>query len=947
MRRRSLAFSGLALAATGGLLGPGCSATPTAQAVRALEGSDQMTFVCLGAPNAANIFHEVGDCTTQLAASVADFGVTVETPHLYALINQTIQGSVAMVDLATMDPNVAVLDADPSTPGAAFFPVGANPISIVATPKGTAAFVATDDNAEPALFVLPLNHLRPCEVDSSQCNKPAPTLSSWPACALPSSPGQMVVVADPADPIGQVRPTCGGTYAPPEASNGRGSIDEEGRGREKLIVALPKKGELVVIDAQTLLDGTPGAVLTPCPIEETIVLSGAIPVVPPVPPPPPGPACVVPPGNPSGLLGPFKPVPDNLAYADGRLYVADIGAPLIHVLDVSSPCNPAELPPLVPTSVDDPMHPVKTTSLAVTPLLTPGDKRYLYGVDARNRSVMVFDVSASATSQTPLLNPNPTWNPLQPPDRFQFSGTPAAVAMMSRDQPAADLNMVAPFGTLCDPNPSAVVCTGTNVCDLGTTYRTKSDYSAGAGPTVLRGTFGLIGLPSGAIDIMDIQDFDEPCRGPATPGSLLGCTSSFAGGITSAEGTCGAVVTNTPRSLNYIVSNTYVGNHLPGITGFPILTTLDGNVLDPSKVSAARMRATTPSSMQPMPVGPPSSISVNGNPVNIDSNGLASNSPTDSDTVLMNLEDPHVQVVDQQWTVRYEGPLPGFVGKRADLQLLNGQRNLTDSASQFCAAGVQSQASIGAILVSEKDPDPVGNSLKLADRVSITDPLLDPTQGYWENAACTYQNCESVFGDDTTPTPQRDIVITEAFDDHLELGDPPAGADLTHCCFPLSVGYAIRPGGQWVVTGNQNGFFHHVIPDPTTGVCRDSCDPNKVRLNGRARTVAGTAPVADGMPGSFINPMFRFVVTYDPTAMDGLPLAPPLRDMQFTFATEGSFVPLKMDLTVPSTRNFVEVQSVAYLQSFDSFVVTDGGLEGLLVVPAGGLGGTATPKQIF
>jgi len=510
--------------------------------------------------------------------------------------------------------------------------------------------------------------------------------------------------------------------------------------------------------------------------------------------------------------------------------------------------------------------------------------------------------------------------------------------VMTRDPPSAT-GASPPFGTRCNPDPNAVVCTGSNTCDLGTTFRTKSDYSAGAGPNTLRGTFGLVGMPSGAINIIDIQDFDAPCRGPGMPEPILGCDASFAGGVTSAEGTCEAIVPNTPRSANWIASNAYFGNHLPGITGYPILTTVDGNVVDTTKVNAPRMRATLPQSG----AAPP--ISVNGNPVNIDGSGLAADPSALRDTVLMNLEDPHVQTADQQWTVRYEGPLPGFVGKQGALALTSGQRSFTDSGSQFCEAGVQSRAAIRAILVAENDPDPDGNSLKLADRVSLTDPLIDQTQGYWQNAACTFQNCESTFGDNTTPTPNRDIAILEAFDDHLELADPPAGADFTHCCFPTKVGFAIRAGSQWVVTGNQSGFFHHVIPSPMNGACRDSCDPNKVRLNGRVRTLPSkNQTVSDCLPGkvcttgAFTNPMFRFVVTADPAGMA------PVRDMQFTFSTEGSFAPLKMDLTVPNTRNFFQVRSVAYLPSIDSFVVTDGGLEGILVV-SGDLVGT--PKQIF
>ncbi len=934
-----IGIAGLALAA--GSVAPGCSTTPTAQAVRTLQGSDEMAFVCLGAPGDPNIFHELGDCTSQVQTGITDFGTSVELPHIYALVTQTIQGSVAMVDLATT--NGDLLDSDPTTPGAAGFPVGDNPRSIVATPKGTAVFVAAAEVNRPAIYALPMLHIRPCLVDTSQCGKAAPTLSSWPACGLPAAPGKMVMVTDPSDAAGQVRASCGGTYAPPV-----GTIDAEGKGREKLIVALPSKGELVVIDAESVLDATPGAVNTACPIEKTITLVGTIPPVPTPPAPMPGPACSVPQVAMSSLLGPFTPQPSGLAYSDGKIYVGDIGAPLVHIVDVPTPCTPSEEEPLVATSLADPNRRVMTTKVAVTPVLASTFKRYLYAVDDEDRSTMVFDVSATSMSHTPLTNPDPVDNPLQPPDRFQYGPQPAALAIMTRDQPAGDVSTgVAPFGTLCDPNPdpSVVICNGSNPCDLGTSYRTKGDFSAGAGPSVLRGTFGLVGLSAGAVGIMDIQDFDAPCRGPSTPSKLLGCTSSFAGGVTSDEETCNAVVPNTPRSMNYLISNTYVGNHLPGITAYPILTTMEGDVLDPTKVVAPRIRATLP---QAMTTSATPTISVNGNDIPIDPSGFANDTDVLHDTVLVNLEDPHVQVADQQWTIDYEGQLPGFVTKRGDLEIENGQRLMQDSQADYCGSGVESRAAVRATLAADPTEDPSQlekDADKYADRISLTDPLMDETQGYWSTAACSFQQCQTVFGDDTAPTLNRDIEILEAYDDHLELGEPPAGADFTHCCFPTTVGYAVRGGSQWIVIGSISGFFHHVIPDPATGVCRDSCDSTKARLNGRARTLSGTNTVQDGQDFSFINPMFRFVVTADPTG------TPPARDMQFTFSSEGSFAPLRMDLTAAAatgttavSRPYVEVQNVTYVPSIDSFVVTDGGLEGLLVVTGDLVG---TPKQIF
>jgi hypothetical protein len=112
---------------------------PINASVRALERSGTVAFVCLGAPGEGSA-RPLDDCDESLFDRVDDFGEEGRSPHLYALVTQETRGEVALVDLSTGSDSL--LDQDPSTPGDSFLPVGARPVSILATPGGTAAFVA-------------------------------------------------------------------------------------------------------------------------------------------------------------------------------------------------------------------------------------------------------------------------------------------------------------------------------------------------------------------------------------------------------------------------------------------------------------------------------------------------------------------------------------------------------------------------------------------------------------------------------------------------------------------------------------------------------------------------------------------------------------------------------------------------------------------------------------
>jgi hypothetical protein len=1002
---RLAALAALSTAFAAGLVG--CAEAPTAISPRSLEQSGPTAFLCL-APH-THIFPgaPLSSCSRAGTTSPYDFTVKdgVAQPHLYALVTQTTRGEVAVVDTTSV--NDFVLDQDPNVPGANFLPVGGQPVDIVATHGGTAAFVAVAEVGRPGIFALPGTRVRPCvdiqregETEEAYAKRCAPpTLSTWPSCSLPSAPSSMLLIADPAVG-GENRATCDGErgQTPPAGENG--DIDAEGGGRQKLVVAMPDMGGIAVFDAQTILDGAPGA-FEPCLPERWIELDPGAP--PPVEPPPipDGPACVVPEKLPPTAAPLSKPRPVDLTYAGGRLYVADLDAPVVHVLDMATPCEPAPRPPLLPTSFEDPTRVVTTTRVAVTPELTAGLRRYVYAIDAKDGSAMVFDVSDTGGSRYPLLRPHAEWNPFDPPDRIQFVAPTRDLVIIERDAPEeSPVTGVAPEGTRCDPDPRAT-CDGTSAtCDPGALYRTDAAFSSGANPYKLRGTFAFLMLTSGQIVVVEIDDLDAMCRIPKVFDATFGCPPSTferecaaaadcssgacsplgrcvaahcvndkkdedetdlnCGGLAcdpcewagSGEASCNVVTPHTQRSSAFVATTDEISRSEPGIQAYPLLFDGSGTIIPISEETAPTLRAPKTAS------GIGRTLVVASAREAIDDNGQLQAEDGPRHAVAMALEDPRAHIGDQLWAMTYEGPIPGFADRVAALSPAGDV--LTDPNSRFCDRGVQSEASVREILLAEGSPET--EAPRFADYVQIRSELPADDDAHWTTgkagqacaaspdapSCCTFQVCKSTFGSADAPRlrRERDLPILEAFQDRVLLGEATDGAgnpipgERVKCCFPSGIGFSVRPGGQWTAVGAGSGFFHHVIADPVTGVCRDSCDPLVQRLNGRVRSApagaftsedpAVIASITDGGKYAFLNPMFRFVITEGAPDAEGN--TDPDRDMQFSFVTQGAFSPLLVDLR--SVSSSVQPRAMTYVPSTDLIAISDGSLEGLLTVRA-------------
>ncbi|HEX2672491.1 MAG TPA: hypothetical protein VHM25_16530, partial [Polyangiaceae bacterium] len=704
-----------------------CSQNPITVNLHAMQSSGKVSFVCRGDDNRPK-GHKLDECPDYESSS----------RRTIALVTQTFTNEVAVVDLAAQK----IADIDQTTPGFSFLRVGGMPGSIVTTPGGAATFVGVSGPEKNGIFALPTTCIMP-----PVGNEPARDLTSWPACHLSSEPGDIAVVIDPrltANEQGELvsRETCADDSPPSppaklEYECQADTLEESGPvGRRKLLVALPNEHKLVLLDAQRLLDQQPGK-FPECEPEQTFKLDAEVPssysqIVPKELQPVAGAMCASQPyatANTSEL-----PTPGGIAALGDRAYVADSTRSVVHVLDISNPCEGKELPPLLPLSYEQPWRAVKTSRVAVSPLsITANDPRgqqFLYAIDRDDQpasSVMVFDLTAVDPSdpdtRTPMIFGGARRQPYMPADRLRFNAPVQDVSFVLRDFPKPDATTGAgEFGLLCDPNPSA--------SGPGILYRPNSDFSDGARPINLRGLFGFAMLTNGQVAVIDAVDFDAPCRRPVTSNKgsapdeskedIRGCSGDdistpyvLADGTSTVtnESSCHVVEPHRPRSASLSISSSTNGIRAPSLRTFPQFSTPGSSVpvAKQPRMMAADFddpNVSTPSATIPAQVNVGSQVYANCTTANASDppcNVPGSYSslvidPTDETTpnsLTLPLAEPRSYTADQTLQLIYEGPL--FPARSSGfLQVLPGdsQGHLQDRDANFCGAGVEDSDTI-------------------------------------------------------------------------------------------------------------------------------------------------------------------------------------------------------------------------------------------------------------
>jgi hypothetical protein len=800
-----------------------CNQQSVEAKLRSLEASGDATYVCVGHdPRRVDTLGGGDDRGMEL--SRCPDPADPPTRKMVALVTQTATNEVAVVDLV----HQKVVDEDPGIPGFTFLRLPSRPGSITSTPGGEASFVGLTSPGKTGISAIPSTCLGPPRAGEAPRD-----LTTFAACSLPVAPGEMVVVVEPpAD--GPVADNCAeplpNTDPPVAATRSECMADlphECGpRGTRKLLVALPDLGQLALIDAQELLDRDQGS-FQPCRYQAVDLkaepdASGQAQRVPddlrsdactiqqPVPPP-------VPVGA--------RPRPSGLSLSDdGRLYVGDLGVPLVHVFDASVPSKLKELPPLLPMSFVAPWRQVRTSRVVVSPL-TPRNKRYVYAVDATDQpttSVMAFDVSSDSADRTPLVRDGSARQPREVPDRISFGAPVQDIDFAYRDLPRESLDTgVAEIGVECDPDPGSP----TDPPSPGVQERTSSDYQQGARPHFLRGLFGMAMLTNGQVVVIDVDDLDAPCRRPLTTNpesqpDFRGCHDDHFGGCegkpecfltlgddgtsgaatdvptVSNEVSCNMVQPHRARAAGFGVSLPTVGLGAPALRALPQLTPpASVNALTPSsrpKLLAVPFAGPTKDS----PATPPVvyvgttlySATSSGTPLRVNPSDT---SGPNQNSVALPLIEPRSYVPSEGNRLAYEGRVfatdrqSGFLDPVAASQPGALSSTLSDSSALFCNSGTYDVAAM--TLYAEQALGLKGAEAQLfgalhADYVQITGDFPAITDPYWASAAAPADGrraCIEKFEQPPRPganelSRKRDLLVLEAYQDHVVLAPRPS-----------------------------------------------------------------------------------------------------------------------------------------------------------------------------
>lgn len=808
--------------------------------------------------------------------------------NLFALVTQMITGEVALLnvplDPAHLQPGEGFVDVANSVPGYGFIHVGAEPGHIVTTPGGYASFVGVGEVGKPGIYGLPTSCLsRPGETEYER------DITTWPACSLPAVPGAMVVAVDPpVAPPDDVARSCdrsrGLEVFEHESTNSEcpAELTVEGgpKGRRKLLVALPDLGSIAVIDAQSLLNRAPGS-FEPCEIELTVPLNVTPPVTPPVQDIPDdlrecGPNPVPTPTPPEA----FHATPSDFDLSEGKLYVADATAPFIHILNAEQPCTLTEGSPLLPHSLDNQNRIVTTSKVAVSPL-APSGRRFAYAIDQYdqpNPTIMMFDVSPGSTNPTPIVRPRARYLPFEAADRIQFTGAPRDVSFVLRDRPDVDPitgNVV--VGTSCEPDPS-------KSDSAGARYRAASDYSSGARPSELRGLFASVALTGGQVAMVDVEDFDAPCRrtrstNTADTEDFRGCRADpeVAGGVyqcppdssdcnpgpglatVTDEVSCRMVEPHRQRASSLGRTDGTLGIHAPSLRAFPQIKVPDGaaqgNLKTWPKLLAVPFAGVGPDANPAE--GVPAEVFINTTLYNSSATGTNALriKPKEADTYSLTLpyNEPRAYPTTNDLSLVYEGSLLGtapdgsinvlkfgFVETpQEDPSLAAGTMRLRDTSQGFCDLGVSDPEVMREY--GERRFGLAGEPLETfaqehSDYVVITADFPASDDPYWRAVPleCGRTRCETLFGrvDAKQLSSARDFKIMDADQHNLLLTprdpkDDVARVEALSCCFPSGIEYSVRASKQWVLRGHVSGFRHQVVADKDTFNCKRDCNPRK------------------------------------------------------------------------------------------------------------------------
>ncbi len=917
----------------------GCSQETVEAELRSLQASTQVSFVC------RTVEHGVtrGNCP--------DLENEPQQTVLNALITQTATNEIAIVDVRTAQ----VVDTDPSMPGYNFLRLPSRPGDIVTTPGGRATFVGLTSGGRTGISVITSDCLgspRAAEL-ADGIRHAQRDLTTFPACTLSSAPGDIAVLVEPTAADGTIAETCAAPDVPqnvePPGSqrysvvpatnaqecaatrtdpndprptpvwiadaaecrqpNGRdcaANLTTEGGppGRRKLVVALPDEGEIAVLDAQAIVDREPGS-FDPCPVEYRFKLQAAADVsgqtqsLPPDLTPAPG--CMLASSTPPPIPASSISKPSGLGVSDGRLFVGDLGVPLVHVLDTASVCAIRELPALLPMSFVQPSRIVTTSRVAVTPV-TPSGKQFVYAVDAYDQptsSVMMFDVSDDSTSRTPIVRTGSDRQPREAADRLQFPAPVADIEFALRDLSSSDpATGVAELGTQCDPDPSLSLDPPAPEVQ----YRSSADRSQGARPRLLRGLFGLVLLTNGQLYVVDVDDFDRLCRRPvptnasSTP-DFRGCQEdpediSYYTVVTGPDGapepggprdartvtaevSCNMVEPHRTRSEAFGLADASLGIGAPSLRALPHFN--EAPYSTGSRTAERPKLLAVPFASPDGGEGVPPELFVGTTLYSTSSENTTlptvPNADEDTNGLALPLNEPRSYLSNDRNVLTFEGRVVGadFPSGFFDLSALSADTPgvVNDPAAFYCGNGIYDVAMMAnyaeevlglsaaeSLRFAEGPAD--APQLGHADYVQITGDFPSLVDPYWQSVRGLADGggraeCLEAFG----PPPgqsqdlqtSRDFRILEAYQDRLVIRprqeqSPERLAELVRLvgyCFPSGVRYTVRSSNQWTLANGTPGWLVDTVVDSANGNrCVRDCNPRKRWFKKRLFEIAST-----------------------------------------------------------------------------------------------------------
>ncbi len=834
----------------------GCTTAQTPMIPRALERPEHLDVACIHlydrdgagvaipARPSARPMSQCGSAASKLSSKIANDN------RLIGFVSQGARGELAVVDFSGR----STIDVDKSVPGVTAIPVGALVRDVATGADGRLIFVSSGDAKKPALYAIPTEQvLGPLDAATPESARLPLALTSWPACALPEEPGAIAIVPHPERPI---------TEAPYD-----------------VLVALPGRagrdggGKVIVLDPRPFargagLDATSGTSigrgsLAPCPIVGAISLDGALPTIsgaaktwangvdygdvdtsaiaPPV-----CPTC--PSFSPTSastiaFAAGARPSAGAMVRFENTVLVADETLPLVHVLDVTDPSAPTEMQPLVLTKRRKPLRAFGVSAIAVGPV-TRKYTRPFYAVDAEDGSLAVFELDAALGQkvQVPMLRPNAELNPFQPVDRIAFSAPVRTLTIAQNDIPvdatAAGSLVTSATGLLCNPSPNALATAAVNGVDgagvyrdLGAAYRASDSYARfPLGPSRLRGSFGFAGLTTGQVVILDIEDWDAPCRRPDPMSAAAGLaaspfarpqeaptsaddmdpyhvpyayTSRSTVGVSPVSGEAIFPVSapHRARSRYLLRSDSGGGARIPYLLQAPTLangaaslaTVGDGA----SKYPA--LRPTAPDTGLADPAWVVGLTSADPAQKSLPAAYSEASTWLPSGTARgprFAYEDPTTQL-DQDWFVARDGALPGFGNTRGSMSASPGNTTMTFTSlsGPLCGRGIEDYRiglaraqGLQSDLQAAGLPGVYGVEQRTTDYVQLVGDVPPQGDPWWsapdwdEGGTCSdpsgptpgtrYDFCARLYGsgDAAVRNVQRDLPILEAYSNRLTLG---------------------------------------------------------------------------------------------------------------------------------------------------------------------------------